>query len=478
MRARCMCWVLLGIASIVLVTEHGRAEETDTSPQVPSSPRPDPDLPAETPQASSASGLAAEQPSGLGPLSGRMFAYLRVPWHGVVNSPVQQASTSLWIEARPTLGEHVYAKVTASADVIASSRLLGERLQARFREAYLGYVNSGWAFRVGEQIIPWGNADGINPTDFLTSRDYTLFATDTEVTRRGALSLFASWAPSGGDSPFEFTAVCVPAFRSSRILIPPEIVPVGVIDDGLEHPEAALRNAEVAGRAAYRGRGWDVSLVGFTGWNHTPEYAFRSLDTTGIHVGRVHRRQSAIGGDGSATLGTWVFRIETAYVWTENPSGTNPERQPSHWDSVVGVERPFFDRLRIQAQFIMRYHPFFRGTDQIDLGDAIQTGVAKGIADVNALLLNYQNRSRPMASGRIAYATEDEKFETEIVGVLNFQDSRGSRIDAVIRPVVAYRPTDSMKLSVGLEYYAGPGRAIFGALHSFSGAFAEASLFF
>ena len=50
-----------------------------------------------------------------------------------------------------------------------------ERLRPRLREGYLYLRRPGLEVRAGQQIIPWGQADAVNPTDFLTAKDYTFF---------------------------------------------------------------------------------------------------------------------------------------------------------------------------------------------------------------------------------------------------------------------------------------------------------------
>ena len=47
--------------------------------------------------------------------------------------------------------------------------------------------------RAGRQIIAWGRADGLNPTDNLTGEDLTLLAPDDDDRRLGTTALRASY---------------------------------------------------------------------------------------------------------------------------------------------------------------------------------------------------------------------------------------------------------------------------------------------
>jgi Protein of unknown function (DUF1302) len=416
-----------------------------------------------------------EQDLGLG---GRLFSYVRVPTSDPANDPLQQVSSSAWLQAHPRLGQSTYAHVVGSVDAIATSVLVDENVRGRLREAYVDTSAHGLEVRLGQQIVPWGNADGFNPTDLLSSSDNTLFASDTEVRRLGTPMLWASYTPLEGASPFRFIAVAVPVFTSGRPLVPPDLVPAGVVDEGLDRPEPTLSNAEVAGRISYAGSMWDASVMGFHGWNHIPEYELRSFTATQVNVGRRHRVQDAVGLEASASTGSWVFRLESAYVWTGNANGEDPERQPAHWDSVVGVERPFFERLRVQAQLVFRYHPRLRPLNDVARADPVETVLRREVTKANALLLNYRFQSWPLATLRLAYTTENERFGAEVFGAVQLVRAEGDDVDFVARPQVTWFASDALRWRLGAELFEGPDGGVFGALHAFSGVYTEGEFVF
>ena len=55
----------------------------------------------------------------------------------------------------------------------------------RVREGYLAYDTSALSVRLGRQIVAWGRADRINPTDVLSPKDFTLLSYDDEGQRTG-----------------------------------------------------------------------------------------------------------------------------------------------------------------------------------------------------------------------------------------------------------------------------------------------------
>jgi hypothetical protein len=161
----------------------------------------------------------------LGPLTGRVLAYVRAPWSDPAHDPWQQASSSAWLQVHPRLDDHVYAHAVASGDAIATSATLSDHVRVRLREAFAAVARNGWEARLGQQIVPWGNADGFNPTDLLSSWDMRFFSGDPEVRRAGAPMLWAAWTPNDGESPLQLTAVATPVFTSSHVLMRPDLLP-------------------------------------------------------------------------------------------------------------------------------------------------------------------------------------------------------------------------------------------------------------
>jgi hypothetical protein len=393
---------------------------------------------------------------------------VRVPIVQPLNAPIQQASASLWLEARPHFGEISSATVSMSLDAMDSS-VEPEPLRARVREAYVAVFKDGWEARLGQQIVPWGNADIWNPTDFLSARDYGFFAVDSEARRLGNLDLWASWTPAGGESPWQLTVVWAPVLEGSTLLIPAGLIPAGVTVTPTVSPSYTLDNSEVAARVAFRGSGWDAALVGFRGFNHDPEYIEQSASTQAVVVAQTYRHILAAGGEASVSPGKWVLRAEGAYVATENAIDGNHAVQPSHIDAIVGVERPFGDRLRVNLQGFMRYYPSF------DVGppagaDPVTAAVQGQIITVNELLQNFQHPWNPGGTLRLTWTSPGGTLELEGVVVVNFASAFDSW-NCIARPLVTYHATDALRFSLGAEYFGGARDTPLGALRDFSGGF-------
>lgn len=140
------------------------------------------------------------------PISGRLFTDIYFPATNLDTSGYLQSSATLWLQGDPRLGEYGSAHFVLSGDQIENNSVSafdgsGAQFLITLREGYVTYARNGWEFRMGQQIIPWGKSDAINPTDFLTAKNYTIFNPDEEVRRVGAVSLWLTWTPDHGNSP-------------------------------------------------------------------------------------------------------------------------------------------------------------------------------------------------------------------------------------------------------------------------------------
>ncbi|MGK5082933.1 hypothetical protein WDW37_06480 [Bdellovibrionota bacterium FG-1] len=397
------------------------------------------------------------------PLTGKIFSDIYLPARDLDTSSYHQVSASAWLQGDPKLGENGYARFILTADTLDSAaNSPGANLG--LREGYVGYAKNGWEFRLGRQLIPWGKSDAFNPTDYLSAKNYALFNPDDEVRRIGSTSLWLNWTPTQGASPLSVTVVATPAFPQSHLLIPSSAIPAGVtLVPPPQTPPTTFGNTETAIKLAYTGNAWDASLSAFRGYNHMPEFAIFDISGSPLQpvitlVQTFHPIRAA-GGDASFTFGKWIGRAETAYFWTQNDDGTQPLIQPSHWDSVIGAERPLGDDFRFQVQAIYRYHPAFQEP----------TALAKA----NALLLGYQEKSRPAATFRLAYSNEANGWDIELFLMANFSGG-----DYLARPKVTYAWTDAVKSTAGVEYYGGPDDRPLGALKSYNSVFIEGKYVF
>lgn len=227
-------------------------------------------------------------------------------------------------------------------------------------EAYLDFYIGNFDFRLGKQIILWGQADAINPTDNITPWDFTDFL-DTEDERIGVVALEANYYV--GDWSLE--GILVPTFTPSTLPtensrwfpnFAEEISNAGNTTPGSSTlkasyrmlkpilPDESVRHAQFATKLSATLSGWDVSVSYYSGRNDLPVFhqtQSLSRDTLLITLQPQYHRRKIIGADFSTTLGKVGLRGEGAYYFTEDPDGKDPEIDDPYFQYVIGLDRTF-----------------------------------------------------------------------------------------------------------------------------------------
>jgi hypothetical protein len=389
------------------------------------------------------------------------------------DSHVLQESVSGRIEGTPTLDENFSGHFDLSGDYLPISPEGGVETKLRVLEGYVKYKSSNWEIRAGEQIIPWGKSDVVNPTDFLSVKDFTIFRTDEELKRLGTPALLASWAGSN----WKFTAVWSVLYPESRVLISTALLPSYV--DVMDAPgrSVSFMNSEFAGKAAYAGDGWDFDLIAFDGYDHLPEYRefSESFSPIALSVIPQFRKIDGFGGNVSFNipgLDRWTFRGESAITIPTDSSVSDPLQDSTHIDAVAGGERAIGDDFRAQLQAIWRYYPSH--DFQSSTGDPFLDQIRFANQAVHAERV----QSRIGGSLRFAYDPADH------VGILPglsadiFVLAYADGGDFLIQPKINYAWTDQFKLSAGVQDFGGSATNPLGSLSEFSAVFAEAKYIF
>lgn len=405
-------------------------------------------------------------------LGGRLFTYIRAPLDGV-DEPLQQLSTTLWIDARARVTEGSFAAFSVVGDLLAPSTEGKTEARGRIREAYAGAHSGGLEARIGHQILAWGNSDGLHAVDFLTAQDYSFYSVTADARQIGAPSVELSYKPDGGASPFGITLVWQPVAPSSKLFVPKGSLPANVTLRDEDNPRFSVADSEGAVKIGWSPGGWDISVIGFHGQNHLAEPYLKSLENGVAEIGRAHHRINAAGMQASVALDSWVLRLEAAYVMTENADGRNRLLQPTYGDAIAGIERPLGDRVRVGVQGLARWYPYYLPLEAPYVGVAPEiAAVNRELAHVNSQLLNYTHQLRPGASLLAAYTSEDEALELSVAGLAYF-----TGFDWGVEPTIGYRFLDSLKVDVGAQVFGGHRNSL-GFLAPRSGVFAQATYAF
>ncbi len=358
-------------------------------------------------------------------------------------------TAAVWLDAAPGLGPNGSLRL----DGWIGRQSAESGLDGRLREGYLRFSAGPLDLRIGQQVIAWGRADRINPTDYLGPRDFTRLLPDDDDQRLGTPALKATYYLRS----VAVTAIILPYFTPNEIPLP---VPPRPLAYQNVRPDRGFR--QVALKLEQTGGAIDGSLSYFSGFDPSPDLA---LDQTHVPFPRLrleHHRLQVVGADAATTVGRFGLRAEAAYTWTEDPQGNRPEIKNPFLFLVAGGDRTFFETLNLNLQYVLIAVTNYRAPD------AVPDPFVRGVAVQEVILSNQLDRRRQGMTARISNRWLHETLEAEVAGVVFFP-----RRDYALRPKLRYAFTDRWTVIVGGDLFRGREPSMFGFLERNSTVYAE-----
>lgn len=334
------------------------------------------------------------------------------------------------------------------------NNLRADNANHRVREAYLEFDKEALSMRLGRQIMAWGRADRINPTDWLSPKDFSLLAFDDEAQRIGIDAAKFSYAFN-------------PSFSASLVVARFEahVTPQGALPVNLVKPDPPNR-VEWAAKLDHSGQGLDWSVSVFDGFDRFTRYRLDLSAPAAPMFRGDFERQLSIGADFASARGAWTWRGEVSHSKFRPSCTACPTYERSVNAAVIGADRDFADTMNVNLQLFTVHRPDF----------AAPTG-APGLLQTLESGLNRLNREYAGQESGITLRLSDrllnERLKWEISAVLDL--TRKSRL---IRPRVTWAVSDHLKLSGGFDFYSGDVQSAFGDLRTNQLAFLMLGLVF
>lgn len=308
--------------------------------------------------------------------------------------------------------------------------------------------------RVGQQLVRWGKADGINPIDFFTPVDHTSIL-PLEDDRY--LSVPAARVDLHVDDSRSLSMVATAGFTPSRLPWP-RPSPVTVHE---QLPGAS----QVGARWSHTGERTDWSLAAFRGHAslpllHAQPGATPAEDSYLRHYAPI----VGVGADLARSAGPYGIRAELAHTSPRDEGELQSIR--SSWHLVAGVDRSFSE-WNFNVQAVVHHTPGFRPIDR-----SASAGV-QWAATQNAIVHGQQAEWVHGMTARVVADWRNDTLQTELLVVAQFDPA-----NYVLRPLLTYAASDTVKLRAGAEYYHGPQDTYFGALEPNRTAFAEVQWYY
>ncbi|MFC2117771.1 hypothetical protein ACFLSY_03935 [Bacteroidota bacterium] len=317
------------------------------------------------------------------------------------------------------------------------------------REAYVKIMLGKFEYLIGKKIMSWGRADGFNPTDNLTPKNFIVRSPDDDDRRLGNFIFQTKYGIS--DYKLEFN--WVPVYRAS--VMPYDLVelPENVSLEEATYPNSNLKNSAWAARINIEKSKFDGSVSYFEGYDPNPGINLLDIqyspESMLIKVNPEAYRMRIFGADFSTAINALGIRGE--FAW-RNPLGNyennlyipNPDLQ-----YVIGIDRGF-GKFSILLQYIGRHVLNFN--NDVDPQLIIQNEISA----INKKF-NYQlHKFSHSVSLRPSLNLLHETLNIDAFVLYNY-----STKELLIRPKLTYEVGDAVKLSFGIEHYYGGNNTLF-----------------
>lgn len=321
----------------------------------------------------------------------------------------------------------------------------------RVRELYWRQAFGPIDVRAGRLMPAWGRADGLNPTDNLSARDYTLLAPEDADLRSGrngaqidftlprnAGQLIAYWLAQGASHHIPLTPIQGVTYR---IYAPPP-------------------RDSYALKWDFSRDGMDASLSYYDGTDLMPDLSLAALSFTGVDIALRNARTMVWGADLSVQRGAVVWRAEAAYARPRVEMGVDEfaHKKPSF--TVVGGPEWTGGGWTVGTQAVWQWVRDFRSPDDI------ANPLLRDIAWRQAATANQVAAQQGGLTLRLARRALNDNLllETTLLSLWPMQDEESRQAAGVWRTKVDYALDDHWNLQLGHERLFGPPHSQTGQL--------------
>jgi hypothetical protein len=351
------------------------------------------------------------------------------------------------------------------------------------REAF-GEVNFGqFIFSAGQKIIKWGRGDFTNPTSKLNPQNYISRSPDREDMAMGNIITSLSWHPSG---KFELTAVAVPFYKSSVLIIDPIPLPGNVTLNQINSLVTGEEFYSYGAKADLHLKGIDLAASWFDGYDPMPGTALTSftidlsgpVPATSTVLEMKPYSMKMAGLDFETSLGPLGLRGEVA--WTKPDSSyLKYEYVPLEeikW--VAGIDYSI-GNWRFTGEYSGKTIPSFTPAlaepifgSEPDMQQLAQMMAIPGF-DLNEYirnqigafnrLYNYQLEKNYHSGGiRIETDLAHGRLLPSLFTMYNFTTG-----DILVIPELRIKPIDGLTITAGAEIYSGKKSSLFDIVDNF-----------
>lgn len=329
---------------------------------------------------------------------------------------------------KPSISDSVSFGFSVQGHISNERDTTGDK--ARLREGYIDIGSDDWSLRLGRQLIAWGRADRINPTDYFSPRDFTLLVSEDDEQRRGIDAVLAQYHLNDSNR----LSLVIARFEPHRM-------PQGLLPAGIER-SAEPDDAEVAVKYDHIGNFLDWSISYYDGYDRFSRYR---LFQNANELPRIHADYESLntwGFDAAAAVGSWTLRTELTH---SQQARAQTGDDVSITRAIVGVDHDFLDTANINVQWFSNHREH---TSKIPI-----VVYQEGLDRLNSEFGFHDQGITLRVSNRFL----NEQLKVELSSILDTQ-----KHSYVIRPRITYAVNDQIKITTGADVFSGIEQSYFG----------------
>lgn len=313
------------------------------------------------------------------------------------------------------------------------------------REAYVNLYLGKFDFRVGEQIVLWGRADGFNPTNNVTPQDFCVFSPEEDDKRLGNFVVKGVFNPY----PFRIEVDWIPVYKSSLFPFIGKPVGDGMAWNNEKHPYQ-WKDQSFGVKIDLEKPSFDLSLSYYNGLHKFPGIAYEKTPSE-ILLSQKPYWVHVVGMDFSTSLGNYGLRGEFACSLPEKSNNSIYSVPNKQMEYTIGIDRSW-DTFSLIVQYIGKYIPNLTT-------DIKGNPMERKLNSLNRIVFTQHERWNHSVSVRPALSLLHETLNVELLGLCQF-----STKEYFFQPKVRYAIADAVTLVVGGQLFYGPDDRLFGIL--------------
>lgn len=312
------------------------------------------------------------------------------------------------------------------------------------REGYVNLYLEKFDFRIGQQIVVWGRADGFNPTNNITPADLTVFSPDEDDRRQ------SNFVAKGvyNFQPFKLEIDWVPFYRATELPLENATLPTSVYWGDAQLPDDTWENSSIGLKLDFQGAKFDGSLSYYNGYHKMPSLGYSS-STSGIEAFTQAYRVQVFGADFSTTAGSYGLRGEFAFTLPDEETDSLFSSPHKQLEYTLGIDREW-GNFSLIAQYVGKY------VFDFDENIALTNSLAYTVNVWNRMLFSQTSEWNNSVSLRPSLNLLNQTLKCELLGLYNFDTE-----EWLCLPKVTYNISDALSCCVGTQLYGGSENTLY-----------------